>query len=96
MAGQLGDQDEVVASADEVAGEGVAQDVAGEVVLRPGGVGDGVQDVVGAEGGQAGDVGGATAGTGVAVTDHGQDGVDRERLAIGDGLAAVNTVNVVT
>jgi hypothetical protein len=52
VAEQFGDQDEVVALPDEGGSEGVAQDVAGEVVLQPGGIGDGVDDVVGAAGGQ--------------------------------------------
>jgi Tn3 transposase DDE domain len=50
---ELGDQDEVVAVADEPGAEGVAQHVAAEAGIEAGFGGDGQQDVVGAVGGQA-------------------------------------------
>lgn len=53
MTHEFGDQDDVVAFADQAGAEGVAQDVAaGEVGGDAGLVGDREQDVVGAAGGQ--------------------------------------------
>jgi hypothetical protein len=53
MSHELGDQDQVVAAADEPGAEGVAQHVAAEARVEAGFGGDGQQDVVGAAGGQA-------------------------------------------
>jgi len=48
VAHEFGDENEVVALADECGAEGVTQDVAGELVGQVRLVGNGAQDVVGA------------------------------------------------
>lgn len=49
---QVGDQDEVGATADQGSGEGMPPGVSGDGVIQPGGLGDSAKDGAGATGGQ--------------------------------------------